>query len=110
MFAITAIIKTKKGHEDRMKKALLNVAQYVSLKEPETVSFYISQDISNPCMFTTYEGFPSEAAMERHSSSAAVEIFFGIAQPILDEEVVLFTSREISANLKQNKIKIFALY
>ena len=93
-----------------MKKALLNVAQYVSLKEPETVSFYISQDISNPCMFMTYEGFPSEAAMERHSSSAAVEIFFGIAQPILDEEVVLFTSREISANLKQNKIKIFALY
>ena len=47
MFAITAIIKTKKAHEDRMKKALLNVAQYVSLKEPENYEGIDPDNIDN---------------------------------------------------------------
>ena len=82
-----------------MKEALLDVATHVSSNEPETISFYISQDASNPCLFTTYERFGSEEAQELHSSSEALKTFFGIAKPILEGEVILVTAKEISAKV-----------
>ncbi|MDA0319579.1 MAG: antibiotic biosynthesis monooxygenase [Paracoccaceae bacterium] len=96
MITITAIIRSKTGHEETMKMALLEVAQHVNENEPDTVDFYISQDINNPCVFTTYERFASKAAMEAHNGSTAVGIFFEKAQPILDGDVTLVTAREVS--------------
>ena len=96
MITITAVIRSKKGQEERLKKALLEVAQYVNKNEPDTVSFYISQDSSNPTVFTTYERFSSKAAMDTHNGSTAVKIFFDKAQPILDGDVILVTATEVS--------------
>ena len=78
-------------------RALLAVADNVQRNEPQTISFYVSQDPVNPTVFTTHERFADQAAMDRHNNSAAVASFFGIAQPILDGDVVLVTAREISA-------------
>ena len=64
--------------------------------EPDTVGFYISQDINDTSEFTTYERFASKAAMETHNGSAAVKIFFDKAQPILDGDVILVTATEVS--------------
>lgn len=100
MLTITAIIRTKKGHEDTMRQALLEVAENVRHNEPETIGFYISQDPSNPGVFTTYERFTDKAAMDRHNNSATVARFFAIAKPILDGDVVLVTSTEISAQAR----------
>jgi quinol monooxygenase YgiN len=97
MLTITAIIRSKKGHEAAMRAALLEVADNVRANEPDTVGFFISQDSSNPCLFTTYERFADKAAMDRHNQSAAVARFFGIAKPILDGSVTLVTAVEISA-------------
>lgn len=97
MPVITAVIRTKPGHEDTMRAALLDVAAHVAANEPETLDFFVSQDASDPCRFTTYERFEDEAAMARHNRSAAVAAFFAIASPILDGEVVLVTGTEISA-------------
>ena len=109
MFTVTAIIKAKKGHEGTMKEALLDVATHVNLNEPETISFYISQDLSNPCLFTTYERFGSEEAQKLHSSSEALKIFFDIALPILDGEVILATSKEISAKVSPDRISSYGI-
>ena len=95
MITITALIRSKKGQEERLKKALLEVAQYVNKNEPDTVSFYISQDSNNPTVFTTYERFSSKSAMDTHNGSTAVKIFFDKAQPILDGDVILVTAREV---------------
>ena len=76
--------------------ALLEVAQHVNKNEPDTVSFYISQDLGDPTVFTTYERFASKAAMETHNGSTALQIFFDNAQPILDGEVILVTATEVS--------------
>ena len=97
MRTITAIIRTKKGHEDAMRQGLLEVAENVQKNEPDTVGFFISQDPEDPCVFTTYERFVDDAAMDRHNNSDAVAKFFAIAQPILDGEVTLLTCNEISA-------------
>lgn len=97
MKTITAIIRCKAGSEETMRDALLAVAEHVAANEPDTVGFYVSQADDDPCVFTTYERFADEAAMERHNTSPACRRFFEIAERILDGEVILRTCGEISA-------------
>ena len=97
MLTITAVIQVKPGAEAAMRDGLLAVAAHVEASEPETIGFFVSQDSGDPCRFTTYERFASQAAMDRHNGSAAVAAFFALAGPILDGEVVLVTAAELSA-------------
>jgi quinol monooxygenase YgiN len=97
MLTITAVIRAKKGHEDAMRRALLEVAENVRIDEPSTIGFFVSQDQTNRGVFTTYERFLDQAAMDAHNNSEAVARFFGIAKTILDGDVVLVTAAEISA-------------
>jgi quinol monooxygenase YgiN len=96
MLTITAVIRAKSGHEDTMRGALLDVAENVRVNEPNTIGFFVSQDAANPCVFTTYERFVDQAAMDAHNNSDVVARFFGIAKPLLDGDVVLVTGSEIS--------------
>ena len=52
MLTITAVIRAKKGHEDTMRRALLEVAENVRLHEPGTIGFFVSQEEENPNVFT----------------------------------------------------------
>src|SRR6266851_3569583 len=79
MLTITAVIRARKGEERALRDALLEVADNVRANEPETIGFFISQDLEDPCVFTTYERFADRAAMDRHNNSAVVARFFGIA-------------------------------
>ncbi|MBT3331333.1 MAG: antibiotic biosynthesis monooxygenase [Rhodospirillaceae bacterium] len=97
MLTITAVIRTKPGHEETMRQALLTVAENVAKNEPDTKGFFISQDSSDPCIFTTYERFTDQTAMDQHNNSNTVASFFSIAEPILDGEVILHTCNEVSA-------------
>ena len=99
MHTITAVIRAKPGQEQTLRDALLAVADNVQRNEPGTISFFISQAPANPCVFTTHERFTDQAAMDRHNNSTTVAAFFGIAQPILDGDVVLVTALEISAKV-----------
>ena len=97
MLTITAVIKVKQGHEDSMRQALLAVADHVQKNEADTAGFFVSQDSTDASVFTTYERFVDQAAMDRHNNSDVVARFFGIAKPILDGEVTLVTATELSA-------------
>jgi quinol monooxygenase YgiN len=99
MLTISAVIRVKKGHEETMRRALLEVAENVRVNEPGTVGFFVSQEQENPSVFTTYERFLDQAAMDAHNDSQVVARFFGIAKPILDGDVILVTSTEISAKI-----------
>ncbi|EHD20610.1 MULTISPECIES: putative quinol monooxygenase [Brenneria] len=97
MLCITAIIKVKRGYAHVLADALLEVAAHVRQNEPQTQGFFIAQDGEDPCIFTTYERFTDRTAMDNHNGSDVVAHFFAIAKPILDGEVTLITSNEISA-------------
>lgn len=97
MLTITAVIRVKQGSDRAMRDALLEVAENVRRNEPETIGFFISQSQEDPCLFTTYERFADQAAMDRHNNSATVARFFGIAKPILEGAVTLVTGAELSA-------------
>jgi len=96
MFTITAIIRAKKGHEAAMRRALLDLAEHVQANEPGTAAYFISQDMSDSCVFTTYERFVDKVAMERHNKSEAAARFFGIAKTILDDKPTIISANEIS--------------
>jgi quinol monooxygenase YgiN len=97
MLTITAIIRAKKGSEGAMRQALIEVAENVRANEPDTVGFFISQDASDPCVFTTYERFTDQAAMDRHNGSETVARFFSKAKTLLDGGVTLITATEVFA-------------
>jgi quinol monooxygenase YgiN len=97
MLTITAIIRTKKGSEAAMRQALVEVAENVRANEPDTAGFFISQDASDPCVFTTYERFTDQAAMDRHNGSETVARFFSKAKPLFDGGVTLITATEVFA-------------
>jgi quinol monooxygenase YgiN len=97
MLTITAVIRVKTGHDRAMRDALLEVAEHARANEPGTVGFFVSQDATDHCIFTTYERFASQAAMDLINNSAVVARFFGIAKPLLDGDVTLVTSNELSA-------------
>ena len=97
MKTITAIIRAKAGAEDAMRDALLKVAENVRINEPDTLGFFISVDEADPRLFTTYERFRDAGARDAHNGSLAVAEFFKVAQPLIEGEVILVTSEEISA-------------
>ena len=76
--------------------ALLEAAQHVNQNEHNTVGFYISQDMSDPSVFTKYERFASKSAMEAHNGASGVRIFFDKAKPSLDGEIILVKSTKVS--------------
>lgn len=97
MKTITAIIRAKAGAEGAMRDALLKVTENVRLNEPDTLGFFISVDEADPAVFTTYERFRDAGARDAHNGSAAVAEFFSVAKPLIEGEVILVTSEEISA-------------
>lgn len=97
MLAITAIIRVKKGCEAAMRDALLDVGKHAAANEPGTVGYFISQDSTDPCVFTTYERYLDQGAMDRHNNSEAVARFFDIAKTMIEGDVTLVTGTEISS-------------
>lgn len=96
MISLSAIVPAKPGSEAALKAALMDMAAYVRDNEPGTVDYYVSQGIERPQIFTTYERFTDQAALEAHNGSDAMAKFFEIVQPLLDGEVLVFIGNEIS--------------
>ena len=79
-----------------MRDALLEMMESVKRDEPGTVGYFISQSIEEPQVFTTYERFIDRAAMERHNNSAAVARVIKIADSLLADKIVLYSSNELA--------------
>jgi quinol monooxygenase YgiN len=97
MLTITAVIRAKKGHEATLRSALLEITEQVRQNEPDTIGYFVAEDVADACRFTTYERYADQAAMDRHNGSAATARFFSIAEPLLDGPVTLVTGTEIFA-------------
>ncbi len=97
MMTITAIIRAKAGHADTVKRALLAVIESVRRDEPDAINYYIAQSVEDPNLFTTFERFRDQTAMERHNKSAAVAKFVEFAGPVLADKVIIHTCDELAA-------------
>jgi quinol monooxygenase YgiN len=100
MISITAVLRVKTGHEAKMRDALLEMMESVK-REEGTIGYFISQSIDEPQVFTTYERFSDRAAMDRHNNSAAVAKVMGIAEPILADKILLYSSNELATKESQ---------
>jgi quinol monooxygenase YgiN len=99
MITITAILRARPGTEATMEQALLDVAANVAANEPGTLGFFISRKRDDPAVFTTYERFTDQAAMDAHNNSSAVARCFEVMRPILAADVMLEICEEISATI-----------
>ncbi len=97
MLSITAVIRVRPGQAEAMRRALDEVVAAVRAGEPGTIGYFVAQDQSDPCLFTTYERYRDEAAMASHNASPAVAHFFALAKPMLEGEVLLVTGSEVAA-------------
>lgn len=97
MMTITAIIRAQAGHADAVKRTLLAVVESVRRDEPDTLGYHLSQSADDPHIFTTFERFRDQAAMDRHNKSAAVAKFVEVAGPLLADKVILHTCNELAA-------------
>lgn len=97
MITITAIVRAKPGGEAIVERALAAVAAAVAASEPGTVAYHVGRSTTDPTIFTTFERFVDEAAMERHNNSAAVAAFVAAAGGALAGPVELHACRELSA-------------
>ncbi|MDB5819453.1 MAG: hypothetical protein JWQ11_3093 [Rhizobacter sp.] len=97
MHTITAIIRVTPEGVTAMRDALVEVTEYVRASEPDTLGFFVSQDATDPCVFTTYERFASQAAMDSHNGSADVARFYAIAKPLIVGDVTLIKCLEVVA-------------
>jgi quinol monooxygenase YgiN len=97
MMTLTAIIRAQPGHADTVKNALLDVIASVRRDEPDTINYYVNQSAADPNLFTTFERFRDQAAMDRHNNSPAVAKFVEVAGPVLADKVVIHTCNELAA-------------
>lgn len=99
MLTISAIIRVRPGYGDTLAHALAEVARHVEANEPDTLGFFVSRDLNDPCVMTTFERFRNQEAMDKHNNSAVCARFFEVVKPILEGEVALVTAHEISAKV-----------
>jgi len=97
MLAITAVIRVRKGCERDMHDQLVTVAENARRTEPGTIGYFVSQDLADPTVFTTYERYADQAAMDAHNNSETVARFFAAAKPMLDGAPVVVSAREVFA-------------
>lgn len=97
MIALTAIIRAKAGQEERVLGLLNDVFAHVESNEPGTISYFIGRDPKDPAVFTTYERFFDQAAMDAHNASPPVAAFFAVAEEVLDGPVTIAVTDEIAA-------------
>ncbi len=95
MITITAVIRAKPGREAVVEGALASVIADVKANEPGTIAYFVSRAINDPCVFTTFERFVDEAAMNSHNQSAAVAAFITSTEGALDGPIVLHACEEL---------------
>ena len=60
---------------------------------------FVSQDTDDPAVFTTFERFRDQEAMDLHNQSQAVADFVAATRDSLDGPIVLHSCRELDAKL-----------
>lgn len=97
MYGLSAILKTQPGKEDVMERALRGIVEHVRDNEPGTIEYYVARDLSDPTVFTTYERYISQEAMDAHNGSPETAQFYETINPILDGKVILVEAKELVA-------------
>lgn len=89
---VVAELKSVKGKEDEMEKALLAIIPDVKGEE-NTLIYTLHKDMNDPTKFLFYEKYTDADALTFHSSTPHFKALFKTIKPLLAEEpkIGLFT-------------------
>lgn len=88
MISLTAIIICKSGSEDHLRQALLEVARYAGDQEAGTTAYFVS--VCDKGVFTTYERYADQAALDAHNEGPGAKDFFAAAEGHIESVEVFF--------------------
>ena len=83
MIVVVAVMKAKKGMEQEMEEALMNIVPKVA-KEEGTLAYALNQAKKDPCTFLMYEKYQDKDALSHHSSTPYFAELFEKIAPMLD--------------------------
>ncbi len=95
MPVIIAKIKAKKNSVEIVRKALIEIAQYVKKHEKGTLDYFVTQDDNEKNIFFTYERFLTIEDKKIHNSSKAIKDFLSTTEGHLEEEISISTGYNI---------------
>ena len=85
---------------DRIKVAIKEFVEYITVNEPSTRMYLAWQEKNDPTKFVHLFEFADNAALQLHSSSEAVRKFESVYSPELEGGPVVFTDYDLVASNK----------
>jgi quinol monooxygenase YgiN len=84
MTTVIAKLKVKAGSEQQFREAADEMITQVKTKEPGTLRYILHRSTSDAGEFLFYEIYEDQAALAAHSSSEAMQQFFGAIGGLLE--------------------------
>jgi len=97
----TAQYQVRSDAVDRVKMAIKEFVEYITVNEPSTRMYLAWQDKNDPTKFVHLFEFADTAALQLHGSSEAVRKFESVYRPELDGGSVVFTDYVLVASNQQ---------
>ena len=91
---LTAIIKSKTGHEATVKTILQQLA-IDSNEEAACIQYDLHQSVEDPGLFIFHEEWTDQAGLDLHNSQPHIKRFKGESEGLLDGQVVIHKTKKI---------------
>jgi len=81
--ALVVNIELNEGHRDEWFKHFTPIVEQVKLHEPNTLTYKLYEDPTNPNKFVIFERYVSQADVESHRESKQFQDFAKVAPPMM---------------------------
>ena len=99
MVVVVAKLKAKPDQGDVLQKALVDMVEWVTENESDTLTYICNRSVKDPDQFIFFERYPNQAAFDAHSSSDRFAEFFAELQGLLGAPVEIEVLEEVAAKL-----------
>ena len=93
--AVTAVFQIAPGGEDEFVEAAQRVVP-PTRAEPGCIEYRLHRHLARPGSFALYEGWRSQADLDRHLATPHIAAFLAQIEPVLAGEVAVELWREIA--------------
>lgn len=91
---LTAIIKSKPGQAEVLKKHLLELVSH-STQEAACLQYDLHQVGANPDMYIFHEEWSDEAGLELHNSQPHIQEFINTTNDLRDGDIIIYKTQPV---------------
>lgn len=91
---LTAIVKSKPQHTERLKTILATMVQETR-KEKACLQYDLHQELKDPNVFVFYEIWENEAGLAEHNKQSYITAFSSAVDELLEEPPAIYLTKLI---------------